>query len=205
MSEWLKRLIILLGLVVFLAPSTHAENANSNHRPLSESQIKKYLHSYPDAHAMANAYWGKRRFSPPNLMLPARGTFERAFEEMKGAKVIRDFDNLLQSHGFEDRNAWMQIGHRISRAYMLLRLYERDPARAILKRQDRGNQLEAIAEKRQELRQVPEAQRWKQLEFLQTAQDQIEREQLAESDAEVLKPYKSKFVEMNERLLGIKN
>jgi hypothetical protein len=150
---------------------------------------------------MAQAHWGKRQFTPPNKMLPPQGTFERAIEEMRAAGTLPDFELLLQSHGFENFDSWLQTGQRISFAYVTLRTESRDPAGLILKRQARRNDLASVKAHRAKLMAQPNASNTGQLEALDQMQKQLERGMLADKDAEALRPYFKKFEELNKQVI----
>lgn len=197
---------ILLLLVTFLcgcaAPVKTVEQVAAENPRLTDTQVQKYLHSYPPVHAMASAYWGKRQYSPPNRMLPPQGTFDRAVEEMRASGKLPDFEILLQSYGFESFAAWQRTGNRISGAYVALRDEIRHPERAAGRGQRRENQLASIDERRAKLLAKSDNESLAQIKFLDMAQEQVERIMLMEADAEVLRPYFKEFEKMNEKILA---
>lgn len=182
-------------------PTKTVEQVAAEHPRLTDSQVQKYLHSYPSLDAMARDYWGKRKYSPPNKMLPPQGTFERAIEEMRAAGKLPDFELLLQNHGFESFSAWQRIGQRISGAYVALRDEVRHPERAAGRGQRRDKQLALIAERRAKLLAQSDKESFEQLKYLDMAQKQVERVMLMEADAEVLRPHFRKFEMMNSEIL----
>jgi hypothetical protein len=196
--------VLLLALTLVSGCATQTKNIEqppTGQSTLTDTQVERYLHAYLPVQTMASAYWGKRRFTPPNKMLPPQGTFERAIAEMRAAGTLPDFENLLQSHGFGSFEAWKQTGQRISFAYMTLRMESRDPAGLILKRQARSEQLSMISERRAMLRTQQDNASRRQLESLEMMQKEVDREILADVDAEVLRPYRAQFDEMNKQAI----
>lgn len=198
-------LIILLFALTVSSLGTSRANADEQ-RPrepatLTDTQIDRYLNSYLPVHEMASTHWGRRQFTPTNKMLPPQGTFERAIAEMRAAGTLPDFELLLHSHGFEDFDAWLRIGQRISFAFMTLRMESLDPAGLILKRQERKNQLTSIESRRTELLKQSDASNVGQLEALDLTQRQLERGVLADKDAEALRPYFKRFDDLNKQII----
>jgi len=180
------------------------EQVAAEHPRLTGAQVQKYLNSYLSVHDMASAYWGERKYSPPNKMLPPQGTFNRAVEEMRASGKLPDFEILLQSHGFESFAAWERTGQRISAAYVALRNEIRHPDRAAGRGQRRDKQLAAIDERRAKLQAKADKESLEQLKYLDMAQKQVERIMLMEADAEVLRPYFRKFEKMNQQIAARK-
>ena len=196
--------VFLLALTLASGCATQTKNIEqvpTAQSTLTHTQVERYLNAYLPVQAMASAYWGKRRFTPPNKMLPPKGTFERAIAEMRAAGTLPDFENLLQSHGFGSFEAWKQTGQRISFAYMTLRMESRDPAGLILKRQAQSKQLAMISEHRAKLRARQDKPSRLQLESLELRQKELDREILADIDAEVLRPYRAQFEGMNKQAI----
>lgn len=183
-------------------PIKTVEQVAAENPRLTDAQVQKYLNSYPPVHAMASAYWGKRKYSPPNKMLPPQGTFERAVEEMRAGGQLPDFEILLQNYGFDNFAAWRRTGQRISSAYIALREEMSDPDELARRNRLRNRQLSAIAERRAKFLAQGDKESLERLKYVEMAQKEVERVMLVEADAEVLRPYFKKFEKMNEQILA---
>lgn len=193
---------VALSIVValsFVSGSAVADEQLAATTPsLSPTQISRFLSSYPAAQEMAQAYWGERHFTPPRKMLDPESTFERAFSEMRFAGKLREFDALLQAHGFEDRNAWLRLAYRLSDAYVALRTQEMGPE--IMQRYNHALDVryQAIVDQRKAAENLPEAERKSQLRSLQSIQAELDSEKRAMEDAPLLRPYSSQLRTIEE-------
>ena len=194
-------LLILAFVTGCATEKTNVGETSTRRQVLTDAQVQRYLNSYLPLQAMASEYWGKRRYTPPDKMLPPQGTFERAISEMRAAGTLPDFELLLQSHGFESFESWKQTGQRISFAYMTLRMEARNPAGLMLKRQARDDQLAKIAERQNELKTQQNNTNRAELEALDMMRKEAERNMLAEADAQVLRPYLPRFEQMNKEAI----
>lgn len=202
MARFFSGLLLILTLVTGCATEKTNVGVTPAGRPvLTDAQVQRYLNSYLPVQAMASEYWGKRRYTPPNKMLPRRGTFERAISEMRAAGKLPELELLVQSHGFESFEAWKQTGQRISFAYMTLRMESRNPAGLLLKRQARIDQLAKTAERQNDLMPQQDNRNRAELEALDKMQKEAERSMLAEADAEVLRLYLPRFEQMNKEAI----
>jgi hypothetical protein len=195
-------LLMILMLVTSCATEKTDPGKTPVGRPvLTDAQVQRFLNSYLPVQAMASEYWGKRRYTPPGEMLPIQGTFERAISEMRAAGTLPDFELLLQSHGFESFESWKQTEERISFAYTTLHMESRNPARLMLKRQARTDQLAKISERQNKLKAQQDNRNRADLEALNRMQKEVERGMLADADAEVLRPYLPRFEQMNREAI----
>ena len=86
MARFFSGFLLILTLVTGCATEkTNVEVTPAGRPVLTDAQVQRYLNSYLPVQAMASEYWGKRRYTPPNKMLPRQGTFERAISEMRAA------------------------------------------------------------------------------------------------------------------------
>jgi len=200
-----KRLIpilLLTALASACASTPETKPWTETTRPtLTDAQVQKYINSYVPIQEMMSAYWGKRRYSPLNKMLPPQGTPDRAVEEMSAAGTLPDFELLLQSHGYDSVAAWKATGERIGYAYATIRMETLDPARLILQRQARQKQIASIAEHRTKLLAQGDAASRAQLQDLDIMQNQVERGLQAEADAAVLRPYFAQLDALNKDVI----
>ena len=196
-------LILLSAALTFACASSPDGKAQSTPvRPaLTEAQVEKYINAYLPAHAMMSAYWGKRRFTQPNRMLPPQHTLDRAVAEMRAAGTLPDFELLLQSYGFDSVAAWKATSDRIAYAYMEIRLETVNPAQLAYQRQARKEQMASIAEHREKLLAQDDAASRAQLQDLDMIQQQVDRGLQAEADAGVLRPYYAQFDELNQQVI----
>ena len=198
----LRKAIPIVIAVMCLAVSAHAaDQLASAPIDLNETQIRRFLNSYPPAHRMAREYWGERRFSSPKKMLDPQGTFERAFSEMRAAGKLPDFDRLLQAHGFEDRRTWLHFAYRISAAYVALRTEEQHPEVTARIRESLDVRSKNIAERRKNLANLPERLRMEELQLLDTSQARLDAEKRSMADAQLLRPFSAYFKEMDDYFL----
>lgn len=192
--------LLLLAILTFsLSPAMAQQEAMTAPR-LTEVQIKRFIDSYPALHAMARNFWGERKYTPAHKMLRKGPTFERAFTEMKWAGKLPDFDNLLQSYGFDGHATWMQLIERISQAHMILRMEKVNPGGLKALRNARAEQLTGIEQKRAEAQKLPEGLRILELERLRKLEIKLEGERLHDIDAESLRPFYSQFEAMNNSI-----
>jgi len=191
----------ILGMTLFVACASQpkaAQKADSATAVLTDAQIKRYVISYPAIRAMASRYWGPRHYTSPNKMLGPQGTFERAYAEMDAADAMPDFELLLQSYGYDDRVSWMRINERIAYAYGMLRLSEINPAHVKHLREERMQRRKVLDAERAKIGELPEGERAGRLEALDESERSLDRDTLAERDAEVLRPYASDIEKMNK-------
>lgn len=167
---------------------------------LSEDQITRFINSYPAIHAMARNYWGKRKYTPAHKMLKSEGTFDRALTEMKWAGKLPDFDNLLQSAGFDGPTTWMKLVGRISQAHMILRLNEIDPSRVESLRERRALELASVRQRLSEAQKKSDGTPTIYLRDLRRTKIRLEQEDFAEKDAEALRPFYERFEAMNNTI-----
>jgi len=191
-------LLLLAFLALSTVPASAEEEADD--QVLSASQIVRFINSYPAIHAMARNYWGERKHTPTHKMLKSKGTFERAITEMKWAGKLPEFDNLLQSAGFDNRKVWMALVKRISRAHMILRLKEVNPEQLERYRQNRRRQLAEIQEKIRALQDTSDGTPTVYLGELRKSEHRLKLEGFAEKDAEALGPYYTRFEAMNNTI-----
>ena len=154
---------------------------------------------------MAQQYWGERKYTPPHKMLAPEGTFERAISEMRWAKTLPDFDNLLQSYGYADRRSWLLLANRVSQAYVVLRLRQKNPERAEMWRKARLNRMAYIENERKKSEALPAGKRKQTLKMLRGMSNQLEQERLGEIDAESLKPFHARFKELDKYFIESKS
>jgi hypothetical protein len=192
--------LLLLTILTFSLSPAMAQQEAMNAPRLTEDQIKRFINSYPALHAMARNYWGERKYTPTHKMLYKGPTFERAFTEMKWAGKLPDFDNLLQSYGFDGRATWMQLIKRISQAHMILRMEKVNPGGLETLRKARAEQLTSLQQKRAEAQKLPEGLRVLELESLRKMEIKLEGERLHDMDAESLRPFYSQFEAMNNSI-----
>ncbi|MEM9683261.1 MAG: hypothetical protein AAF942_08355 [Pseudomonadota bacterium] len=192
-------LLLLVMLTFSSSPATAQQEAMAQ-PVLSEEQIMRFINSYPKIHAMARDYWGKRQYTPAHKMLKSEGTFERALTEMKHAGKLPEFDNLLQSAGFDGRETWMKLTNRMSLAYMILRLNEIDPSRVESLRERRTQELARVRQKLSEAMKKFDGTPTLYIRNLRRSRRRLEQEAFAEKDAEALRPFYERFEAMNNTI-----
>lgn len=126
-------------------------------------------------------------------MLDPQGTFERAFSEMRFAGKLPEFDNLLQSHGFEDRKSWLRLAYRLSDVYVAFRTQEMGPE--VIQRLNHALDIryQALADQQNTLEKLSAGNRETLLRNIQRTQEKLDAEKRAMEDAPLLRPYSSQI------------
>jgi len=190
-----RSLLVTAAILVMLHPPAAAQQT----APLTNAQIERFLTSFDAMLTMVTKYWGDRRFTPKGIIMPARGTIERAMAEMEAEGTLQDFNRLFTSQGFDGYDAWRHVGQRIANAQFQIRAT------------DQGNPIVPLSPSRyatiKRLRekfskpdpQIPEAVRQEKYRGLGEALAEHDKWQWALRDMTVVEPYLPRMVELGRK------
>lgn len=188
---------LLIAVAVIAALHTPA---TANETPtLTKQQVERFLISFDAMLKMVTKYWGDRRFTPHGIIMPHRGTIERAITEMEAEGTIEKFNRLFTSQGFDGYDNWKKISDRIVNAYAQIRAM--DDGGAI--QQFHPNQIKEIRRKRKALLepdpQLPDAVRQEQQKSYDRMLAQHERWEIALRDADAVRPFLPQLADLWRR------
>ncbi len=181
----------LIAAAVIAAPYVSA--AAGEERPLTKSQIERYIASYDALLNVLPKYWGDRRFTPHGIIMPHRGTIERAMVEMEAEGTLQDFHRLFTGQGFDGYDAWLYIAERVANAQFQIMATERGKPVEIMS----PDRLKAVLAQRDKysnpIPQMPEHKRQQQLRSLNQMLNQHESWEQGLRDMAVVRPFEEQL------------
>lgn len=189
---------LLLAVAVIIALHTPANAGETS--SLSKHQIERFIKSFDAMLDMVSEYWGDRRYTPHGIIMPARGTIERALAEMEAGGIRQDFERLFLDMKFNGYAEWLQVGQRITHAQMQAVTKERGAPPLGMEPRFRKKQLERRKMlSKPNAYQMPEAVRLAQLKQIDTALAEDEKWRTATRDMAAVRPYREKLKELGRK------
>lgn len=180
-------------MVAALIAAPYVSVAVGKEPPLTKSQIERYIASYENLLNLLPKYWGDRRFTPHGIIMPHRGTIERAMVEMEAEGTLQDFHRLFTSQGFDGYDAWLYIAERVANAQFQIMASERGKPVEIMS----PERLKAVLARRDKysnpIPQMPEQMRQQQLRSLNQMLAQHESWEQGLRDMAVVRPFEEQL------------
>jgi len=185
----------LLMAVAVLA-TIHAPTTAQEYAPLTKVQVEGYINSSIEMLRLINKYSGDRQFTPHGIIMPHRGTIERAMVEMKAEGTFPKFTDLLRKHGFDSYKAWKQLRYRITNALFLLKADDTRKPKYPLSPEE----LKSLLRQRDQLQKVvsesPDKKSRANLQSINLTLGQHRRWELANEDSRVVAPFQTQLQEL---------
>lgn len=189
----------LLLMAIALLATLHMPVAAQEKPPLKKEQVERFLISFDAMLTMVTKYWGDRRFTAKGIIMPPRGTIERAMAEMEVEGTLQDFNRLFTSQGFDGYDAWRHFGQRIANAQFQIRATEKgNPITQLTEKQ-----YATLMEKRSKFLkpdpQIPEEVRQSQLQTFSRVLAEHEKWALALRDMPIVKQYHERIQKLGRK------
>ncbi len=189
-----------LLMAVFVVAALHAPVKADAPTPLTKQQVERFIKSFDAMLDMASQYWGDRKYTPHGIIMPFRGTVERALVEMEAGGLRQEFENLFLDMGFRGYAGWEQLRQRIANAQMQLIAENRGaPPMGVApevqkKRLERRRMLS-----KPHINQMPESVRLAQLKQLESIMAEDEKWSIANRDMAAVRPYQKRLKELGRK------
>lgn len=189
---------LLMAFAVVAA--LHAPAAADETSPLTKQQIERFIKSFDSMLDMASQYWGDRRYTPHGIIMPFRGTVERALVEMDAGGIRQEFENLFLDMDFKGYAGWEQLRQRIANAQMQLITKDRGAPPLGVEPEVQRKRLERHRMlSKPHINQMPEAVRLAQLKQLESIMAEDEKWSVANRDLAAVRPYQKRLKELGQK------
>lgn len=189
-----------LLMAVTVIATLYTPVAAQEKSPLTKEQVERFIASYDAMLDMVSEYWGDRRYTPHGIIMPPRGTIDRALVEMEAGGIRQDFESLFLDLGFKGYAEWIQLGQRITHAQMQAVTKERGAPPLGMEPEFRKRQLERRKQLSQpNVYQMPEAVRLAQLKQIEAALVEDKKWRIAIRDMTAVGPYRAKLKELGRK------